>query len=825
MKKSLSFLLFSNNKNINNKKKEIILKLCTQNLTAFHLNSNYHYRSYHSNNLKFESTSTTDTTPKVEIEKSMIQSVQQHRKDESTQQQEHKFTNRLAKEASPYLLQHAHNPVDWYPWGEEAFQKAKQEDKPIFLSVGYSTCHWCHVMEKESFESEQIAKIMNEHFVNIKVDREERPDVDRVYMTYVQVSSGHGGWPMSVFLTPDLKPIYGGTYFPAEASPFRGGISFPMLLHRITSLWKEKRDVIEEQSDKMMNVLQTAFVKKEDKKGHESLEDEVFGYGDEHFKTGVNNYLDSFDSRYGGFSGAPKFPQPVIFNLLFRGYFRETDENKKKQILEECLFTLRQMAKGGMYDQLGGGFHRYSVDEEWHVPHFEKMLYDQGQLAVTYIEAYQITKDEFYSNIAKEIFTYILRDMTIKESDQLAAFYSAEDADSFPTDDSHEKKEGAFYSWDYHDLVDCIEENVKIELENNVTPADVFCYMFDVKEKGNVKGRSDPHGELRGLNVLIQRNDLEATSKKFNIPKDKLQSIIDECRKALFLEREKRPRPHLDDKVITSWNGYMISAFAKASQVLFEPLYAEHAEKAANFILENLYDKERKILFRSYRKGSQSARIEGFLSDYANFIAGLLDLYEATGNLKWLTYAIDLTQKQKELFYDPEGKGFYEESGRDKTILLRLKEVHDGAEPSGNSITAMNLLRLMNFDVDRGKEYEEMVKGILLNNSKFIMEHQEAVPQLMCALDECLNPGKHIALVYDNSVTNLAQVQSEIHGKHNPSKSIVFINKDDKNCMDFIQKHIPYLSDTKVLQNKTTIYICQNFSCQAPTTSFENVQF
>src|SRR6058998_1984293 len=521
--------------------------------------------------------------------------------EQTPAQSEH--TNRLAHEKSPYLLQHAHNPVDWYPWGEEAFGKARRENKPIFLSVGYSTCHWCHVMAHESFESEEVAAIMNREFVNIKVDREERPDVDRVYMTFVQATTGGGGWPMSVWLMPDLKPFVGGTYFPPEDRYVQPG--FKKVLERVATAWKENHDKIVEQGGQIVAALR---------------ESQSVGIGEGKIDAAIleaaYKQLDrSYDPKEGGFGNAPKFPRPVTLNFLTRFYARDPKSDAGKQALEMALFTLRKMAAGGMHDHIGGGFHRYSVDRYWHVPHFEKMLYDQAQLAVAYLDAFQITRDRQYAAVARDILDYVARDMTSKEG----GFFSAEDADSpvvaAGADRGHGgTKEGAFYIWTKKEIDDALGD-----------VAEIFDYHYGVQSHGNAPEGSDPHDEFRGKNILIERHTIAETAQRFKKNEQEIAGLLAKSREKLFSIRAKRPRPHLDDKIIAAWNGLMISAYARTAQVLDDARYLETATRAATFLRANLYDPSRKILFRNYR-GSRSD-IEAFADDYAFVIQGLLDLY------------------------------------------------------------------------------------------------------------------------------------------------------------------------------------------------------
>jgi uncharacterized protein YyaL (SSP411 family) len=569
------------------------------------------------------------------------------------------------------LLQHAHNPVDWFPWGDEAFAKARRENKPIFLSIGYSTCHWCHVMAHESFENADIAAIMNRHFVNIKVDREERPDVDRVYMTFVQATTGSGGWPMSVWLTPDLKPFVGGTYFPPEDR--YGQPSFTKVLERIAGVWAQDHLRIADQGSKIIAALSEAQAASEMQSG---------ALGDSAFEAAYEQLAQNYDAHEGGFSLAPKFPRPATFNFLFRYYARTRDKAKADRALEMSLFTLQKMATGGMHDHLGGGFHRYSVDAFWHVPHFEKMLYDQAQLTIAYLEAFQITRDQNYAKIARAILTYVLRDMTSDEG----GFFSAEDADSATS--SGETKEGAFYVW------------TKEEVDSALgADADVFNYLYGIQVDGNVPPGADPHGELLGKNVLIQLQSVTQAARHFQKEEKDVLEILIRSRQTLFLIRGNRTRPHLDDKIITAWNGLMISAFARAAQVLGDPKYQYAALKAAIFVRKKLYDSSKKILVRSYREGR--SEVEGFADDYAFVIQGLLDLYEACFDVNLLQFAVALQETQDRLFFDQEHGGYFSGTGTDPNILLRMKEETDSAEPAASSVAALNLLRLSQLRNDR----------------------------------------------------------------------------------------------------------------------------
>nr|XP_023021222.1 spermatogenesis-associated protein 20 [Leptinotarsa decemlineata] len=502
-------------------------------------------------------------------------------------------TNRLALEKSPYLLQHATNPVDWFPWGQEAFDKAKAENKLIFLSVGYSTCHWCHVMEKESFENDSVAEIMNKYFVNIKVDREERPDVDKLYMSFIQASVGGGGWPMSVFLTPDLEPLAGGTYFPPEDKYGRPG--FKTFLKKIADQWRDKKAILSKSGKHTVEVLKK--VSSQDQKQCQTVDLP----GEEAWKKCFLQLHRHYESDFGGFNSAPKFPQPSNFNFLFHMYSRDKKSEQGAMCLEMCLHTLKKMAYGGIHDHVNKGFARYSVDDRWHVPHFEKMLYDQAQLAVSYCDAYVLTKDEFYADIVRDILTYVARDL----SHELGGFYGAEDADSYPYEGAPHKQEGAFCVWEYDEIFNLLDEKTQ-----GISHAEVVEYHYNVKKNGNVKPSQDPHGELLNKNVLVCFGSLESTANKFNTTVDIVKKILGESHRILYDERQKRPKPHVDTKIVTSWNGLMISGYAKAGFVLKDQTYTDRALKAAEFIKKFLYNEEEKSLLRCCYNGGEGQIVQ-----------------------------------------------------------------------------------------------------------------------------------------------------------------------------------------------------------------------
>jgi uncharacterized protein YyaL (SSP411 family) len=678
-------------------------------------------------------------------------------------------TNRLAQEKSPYLLQHAHNPVDWYPWGEEAFARARAEDKPIFLSVGYSTCHWCHVMEHESFESDAIAAILNRDYVPIKVDREERPDVDRIYMTFVQATSGSGGWPMSVWLTPDLKPFFGGTYFPPENR--WGNPGFGSILTQIASAWKSDRDKIVESAQGIVEQL----------KQHVAVEPAHGGviFDAATLDSGFAIFRRTFDARLGGFGGAPKFPRPSVFNFLLRYHAR----TKNPEARDMVLLTLREMARGGMHDQLGGGFHRYSVDDRWFVPHFEKMLYDQAQLATSYVEAFQLTGDRQYAEVARRTFDYVLRDMT----DPGGGFYSAEDADSV-IDPAHPdlKGEGAFYIWSADEI-------------RRITggAADVFIRRCGIRENGNVD--HDPHGEFTGKNILYQA-----------APADDPIALAG-AEAALLEARNKRIRPHLDDKILTSWNGLMISAFALGGAVLEEPRYAEAARRAADFITARMYDPATGVLLRRYRAGE--AAIPGFLDDYALFTQALIDLYEAQFDLSQLRLAVTLTEKMRELFEDPAGAYFSSPAG-DPSLVLRVKEDYDGAEPSGNSVAAMNLLRLSR--MTNNTAFREAAERTFAAFGTRLSHAPVAVPQMLAACEFALGEPREIIFAGENGSAPLNALLRELRNRFVPNR--VIMRADPQ-----LAGWVPGIEAMTAPAGRAAVYVCRNYACQLPVS--EPAQF
>lgn len=690
--------------------------------------------------------------------------------------------NKLINEKSPYLIQHAYNPVEWYPWGEEAFQKAKNEDKPIFLSIGYSTCYWCHVMEREVFEVESIAKEMNRMYVNIKVDREERPDVDRVYMSALQTMTGSGGWPMSMFLTPELKPFYGATYVPPKSK--YGLPGFEELITQLYDAWMNRRDEVLESGNKIIDHIREA-----------SRNAEISGVlNKEMLLKGAQQFKNGFDEEYGGFGGAPKFPRPPGINFLLRAYYRFEDSESLQMVIR----TLLQMAKGGMYDHLGGGFHRYSVDRYWRVPHFEKMLYDQAQLAVNYLEAYQITGDKYFADITRDILAYVSRVMTNANG----GFYSAEDAESvIDPADPHEKEEGAFYVWSKSEIDSLLGED-----------AEIFNYLYGVNAHGNAPQGSDPHSVFIEKNILYKAHSLSETSNKFERSTDDINTIIEECNKVLFGAREKRPLPHKDDKILTSWNGLMISAFAKAYCVFDEPAYRQKAEMAADFVLENLYDFRKRQLLHRWRDGE--AKIEGTLEDFSFFTQGLIDLYEASFDERYLKFAVEMTDIMITDFYDEAEGGFFDTSGRDTSILVRTKEDYDSAEPTGNSVAINNLLRLSALTGNTNL-YDMAYKSILAFGGK-LEKMPYAMPQMLIALDSLLHKPKQIIISGGNDETAYMMVR-EVQSRFMPDKVVVRIDpKDTAGSITFASKVVQSSAET-------TAYVCENFACRLPVRNVKDL--
>jgi len=695
--------------------------------------------------------------------------------------------NRLAVEQSPYLLQHASNPVDWYPWGDEAFAKARLESKPIFLSIGYSTCHWCHVMEHESFEQSAVAAVLNEHFVSIKVDREERPDVDRVYMTFVQATTGSGGWPMSVWLTPDLKPFYGGTYFPPSSRWGRPG--FVDILQEIARVWRAEPDRVRQSADALTEQLRSAD---RGKSGREVP-------GPEALERTLQQFRHAFDHRHAGFGDAPKFPRPS--ELLF--LLREHARTGAREAQEMVLATLRAMALGGMRDHIGGGFHRYSVDAAWRVPHFEKMLYDQAQLVLAYLEGALASGDALYLDVAEDTLRYVMREMT----DEAGGFYSAEDADSVPPEhagepDAH-KSEGAFYLWRASE----IDQLLGAE-------AGVVKTHFGIKPDGNAP--TDPQQEFTGKNLLYVAAGVE------DLPPGSPE-ILNRARVEMFRARVTRPRPHLDDKVLTAWNGLMIAAFARAARIVRSRSgddaagrpYLDAARRAARFIEARMWNPATRTLLRRYRAGQ--AEIEGFAEDYACFIFGLIELVQSDPDARWIRLATALQQRQDELFWDEENGGWFSTTGNDPTVLLRMKEEYDGAEPAASSVSVLNLLALSHLVEDR--RWSEKIERTFALLAPRLEQAGRAVPMMAAALSTYVAGPQQITIVRGNA--EVSELERAVMTRYLPFALTFSLTPDQQRELG---SAVPLIAAMKPLGGTPAAYVCRNFSCKPPVTSVKEFE-
>ncbi len=670
--------------------------------------------------------------------------------------------NRLANENSPYLLQHADNPVNWYPWGAEAFEAARKQDKPIFLSIGYSTCHWCHVMETESFENERIAKIMNENFISIKVDREQRPDVDDIYMTAVRMMTGSGGWPLSVFLTSDGHPFFGGTYFPPTNMYGRPG--FDHVLLRIAEAWKNRRSELTESAEKVGEILNAQM----STTGKANLNTELLAQAYKYFEN-------SFDNANAGFGIAPKFPQSTNLSMLM-GYWYRTGN---KKALDMTTRTLEAMAKGGIRDHLRGGFHRYATDAVWLVPHFEKMLYDQAQLSLAYIQAYQITGNENYAEVARQIYDYVLSDMT----DKAGGFYSAEDADS-------EGSEGTFYLWTAKEVDKILDDD----------EANIFKRYYGITSRGNFEGK----------NILHISESTAKLSKQFDKDEKTISDTLTNARTKLRAVQTKRPRPAKDDKIITSWNGLMISSLACGGAVLAEQKYIEAAERAAEFVMNNL--KQNSRLFRYYRKGK--AGTKAYLDDYAFMITGLLELYQATFNTKWLSEAQLLATEMIKLFGDDSEGGFFK-TGRDsERLIVRNKTSYDGATPSGNSVAALSLLKLGRITMQ--KQLEEQGKKTLGLFSAQMAQSPGASTAMLIALNFYLGPSQEIVIAGEANSTDTKEMIELVRSRFLPN-SIVLLHESGQKAAD-IERIAEFIKYQVPIDGKATAYVCENYSCKQPVT-------
>lgn len=703
-----------------------------------------------------------------------------------------KHTNRLIDETSPYLLQHAHNPVDWYPWGEEAFEKARNENKPLLVSIGYSACHWCHVMEHESFENEEIARIMNENFVNIKVDMEERPDVDQIYMTFVQLTTGRGGWPMNVFLTPEKMPFYGGTYFPP--SPRYNMPSWPQILQSVAEAYRERRDEILHSAVDIMGEMRRVTI----------AEFAPEGVSGEQLDSAYQSFVRSFDATNGGWGGAPKFPQAMSMDFLLR-YWKRTGDDKAVQMVK---FTARKMAEGGIYDQIGGGFHRYAVDAVWLVPHFEKMLYDNAQLARVYTHLYQIARSdipgasttptaenaatlpiregsreedaEFFKRIAIEILEYVRREML----DASGGFYSTQDADS-------EGEEGKFFVWTPDEVEAILGEE----------DAQVFNFYYDVSEDGNFEGK----------NILNVDYGTDAAARALKISEGELQEILERGRKKLFEARERRVKPHRDEKVLTAWNGLMMAAYAEAGAVFGNESYLQTAKRNADFVLNNLAVKNTdeasgtlalQSLLRTWKDGR--AKLNGYIEDYANVADGLFELFQVTGEMYYLENARRLADLMITEFWDEENGGFYFTSNDHEELIVRNKDFYDNATPSGNSVAADVLLKLAR--VTGEERYERFAATVLRLAAPQMRRHPQGFGRTLSAMEFYMSPAKEIVVIGDRN----SELERAVFEEYVPDAVKVF--------SESASAELPLLQERVRVDGKPTAYVCENFVCQRPVT-------
>ncbi len=674
-------------------------------------------------------------------------------------------SNRLLHETSPYLRQHAHNPVDWYPWGEEALEKARRENKPILLSIGYSACHWCHVMEHESFEDEETARLMNDLFVNIKVDREERPDLDHIYMNAVQLLTGHGGWPMTVFLTPDGEPFYGGTYFPPQD---RHGLpAFARVLLAVAQAYREKPDNVQRTVEQLMSGLRW-----------------LEGYAPSPQPLDSRLVLDAaerlsgaYDATYGGLGHAPKFPNAAVFELFLRAYHSSGDQ----RYLDMVLHTLRRMARGGIYDQLGGGFHRYSVDERWLVPHFEKMLYDNAQLVPLYLAAYQLTGDSFFARIARETLDYVAREMR----DATGGFYATQDADS-------EGEEGKFFLWD--------PDEVRRVLDAET--ADIVCRYWDISAAGNFEGR----------NILHVTLEVSQLAKLFHRTVPELEQVLAAARATLLAARQRRVKPARDEKILTAWNGLMITAFAKGAEVLGEARYRQIAVGATRFVQRALQRGDR--LLSTHNDGG--ARLNAHLDDYAFFVAALLDVFELVQGRDYLEAAVVLTDSMIAHFWDQDSGGFFFVSDDHESLIVRSKPAFDGAIPSGNSVAARNLLRL--FHYTERADYLERAETLLRLFGDQMREQPSGFANLLCAVDLYAQKAREVVLVARAGSPVGEALLQRIRQAYIPNRTVMVIDPG-------ASEPLPSRLDGKTqLDGTATVYVCHNRTCSAPVTTWTELQ-
>lgn len=688
-----------------------------------------------------------------------------------------KKPNKLIKEKSPYLLQHAYNPVNWYPWGSEAFEEARKQNKPIFLSIGYSSCYWCHVMARECFENEEIAELMNRYFINIKVDREERPEIDKIYMTALQSMLGYGGWPLNIILNHDLKPFYGFTYLPPKSKYGRNGLED--VIQQVHNLWLTKQKEINESAEKIFLILKTKSEyqqKKSDKINYEELIKDCFESAKKYY-----------DYENGGFGSSNKFPRPTFLNFLLKYYFYYKD----KEALDIVTHTLKAMYNGGIFDHLEGGFHRYSVDKLWRVPHFEKMLYDQAQLIVTYIDAYKITNENLFLEVSIKVNDYVLNKLSNPEG----GFYSSEDAESI--NDKGYKEEGFYYIWKYKEL-----ENIltKDELK-------IFSYIYGIKYEGNTI--PDYHQGFENNNVLFIDNDIYDASKNFSIPVEEVIKIIESTKNKLIQERKKRTPPDVDKKIITSWNGMMLSAIIEIYKIKSEKKYLEVAERTIKFIISNLYDKSENILYHSYIDGIKIN--EGNLEDYVQMIYGLIKLYEITFDTKYLMLANNLLEKTIELFYDENDGGFWDTPVNKENLIFKTKEITDAAEPSANAILIELLLKLdiINEKYSLKDKAEKSIEYFI----NAVEESPYSHPQMISNLLLLLRGNTEIIFSKNIETELLKNAITFINKKYIPFYSLYWLNEELMNNFNSFKNYN---------LKGNYIYVCQNFTCENPVSNIDD---
>jgi len=680
------------------------------------------------------------------------------------------YQNRLIQEKSPYLLQHAHNPVDWYPWGPDAFAKAKKENKPIFLSVGYSTCHWCHVMEEESFADPEIGKLLNDVFVCIKVDREERPDIDTLFMNVCQLITGSGGWPLTIIMTPDRKPFFAGTYIPKSSR--YGTLGIADLIKRIQHLWTAKHQEIMESADQITDVLRQGLpVPRGEELGREDLD------------LAYVNLEQTFDYEYGGFGDSMKFPTAHTLSFLLR-YWKRTGTSKALVMVEQ---TLKAMRSGGIFDHLGFGFHRYTTDREWLIPHYEKMLYDQAMIAMIYLEAYQATEKETYAQTVRSIMTYVFNQLTSPHG----AFYCAQDADT-------EGEEGKFYLW--------TSEQIRESLSKG--KADFACSVFDIQEEGNFVEQMA--GQRVGQNILHMPKTISELAGEMNVSESIVLKHIDDIRNKLLAEREKRPRPYTDDKILTDWNGLMIASLARAGSVLNDVQYIQAAEKAFGFILHHLRQSDGTLL---HRFRDHESAVHGFLNDYVFLTWAAIELYEATFKADYLEIALHLTEQTLNDFWDAKDGGFYLTGKDSNDLVVRTKDLYDGAIPAGSSVAMMNLLRLSR--MTGNTKYEDKAYQTQRSVAHIVRKAPFGYTQLLLAIDFAVGPTHEVVITGNSNAKDTRQMLQALYSKYIPNKVVIFRPAEEKSPP--IMRLAKFTEPYKPLDSRATAYVCRDFSCQPPT--------